>query len=119
MKYLYIIIITIFSFTAGLYAETDIYYKTEFNRGDVITVLLSGSDESYSLELVNSTGKYITDNIFFPLDTIYFKGQAALIGLDSTLKAGKYSLLIKNGDGSVESTGEILIHDNIFKKENI
>ena len=119
MKPLYIIIITLLFFTAELSAETDIYYRSDFNRGDVVTVLIPGTDKSYTLELVNSAGKYITGNIFFPLYTIYFKGQAALIGLDSTLKAGNYTLLIKNGDGSVESTGEILIHENIFKKENI
>ncbi len=119
MKYLYIIIITLFAFTPGIYGETNIYFNLDFNRGDVITVLITGSEESYTLELVDNSNQYITDNIFFPLYTISFKGQAALIGIDSTLKAGKYRLLIKNGDGVVESTGEILIHENIFKKENI
>ncbi|MCK5202039.1 MAG: M23 family metallopeptidase [Spirochaetales bacterium] len=118
-KSLYIIIITLIFLTIGLYAETEIYYKTDFDRGDVITVLITGSDELYTLELVNSSNQYITGNIFFPLYTIYFNGQAALIGIDSTMNAGKYRLLIKNGDGGIESTGEILVHENIFKKENI
>ncbi len=119
MKLLYIILITLLLFTAGISAETDIYFNKDFDRGDVVTVLITGTDELYTLELVNSSSQYITSNIFFPVYTIYFKGQAALIGLDSTLKAGKYTLLIKNRDGGVESTGEILIHENIFKKENI
>jgi murein DD-endopeptidase MepM/ murein hydrolase activator NlpD len=119
MKSLYILIITLFSFTAGLYAGTDIYYKSEFSRGEVVTVLIQGTTGSYILELVNSSDQHITSNIFFPVDTIYFKGIVALIGLDSTLKAGKYTLLIKNRDGGTQSTGEILVHENVFKKENI
>ncbi len=119
MKSLCIIIITLLSFTSVLHAETNIYYKSEFSRGDVVTVLIRDESVNYTLELVNSTGQYVTGNIFFPVESDNFKGQAALIGLDSTLKAGKYTLLIKNGDGGIESTGKILIHENVFKKENI
>lgn len=119
MKYYIILAGILFLFIHDLSAETDIYFRTDFDRGDVVTVLITGADDSYTLELVNSSNQYITGNIFFPVYTIYFKGQAALIGLDSTLKAGKYTLLIKNRDGGVESTGEILINENIFKKENI
>ena len=119
MKSLYIIIITLFYFTTGLYADTDIYYKSNFVRGDVVTVLIQGTTDSYTLELVNSSDQYVTGNIFFSVDSIYFKGMVALIGLDSTLKAGKYTMLIKNRDGDIKSTREILVHENVFKKENI
>lgn len=119
MKSLYIPIIMLFFLTVGLYADTEIYFKSEFSRGDVVTVLIQGDDKPYTLELADSSDQYITGNIFFPVDTIYFKGQAALLGLDSTLGAGKYTLLIKNDNGSIKSTGEILVHENIFKKETI
>lgn len=119
MKSLYIPIITLFFLTVGLYADTEIYFKSEFSRGDVVTVLILGDDKPYTLELVNSSDQYVTGNIFFPVDTIYFKGQAALLGLDSTLRGGKYTLLIKNKNGSIKSTGEILVRENVFKKENI
>ncbi len=119
MKSLYILIITLFIFITSLYAETDVYFNKKFNRGDVVTVLIPDNDELYKLELISSTGKFITGNIFFPVDSINFKGQAALIGLDSTLKAGNYTLLIKNSMGDIENTGEILVRENVFKKENI
>lgn len=119
MKYYIILAGILFLFIHDLSAETDIYFNKDFDRGDVITVLITGTEESYTLELVNNSNQYITGNIFFPVYTIYFKGQAALIGLDSTLNAGKYTLLVRNGDRNIESKGEILIHENIFKKENI
>lgn len=118
MKNFYIIVTLLF-LTIDLYAETDIFFKTEFDRGDVVTVLIPDDDELYKLELISSTGKFITGNIFFPVDSINFKGQAALIGLDSTLKVGSYTLLIKSSMGDIENTGEILVRENVFKKENI
>ncbi len=119
MKSLSITIIIFLMLLTEVFADQEVYYNSNFERGDVVTVLIQGDDKSYILELVNSYGQYETSNIFFPVDTINFKGQVALIGLDSTLKAGKYTLLIKNDDGGIESTGEILIHENTFKKENI
>jgi len=119
MKSLYIIIITSFFLTAGIHAEQNFYYKSVFDRGDTVTVLSKYIVESYTLELVNDKNENITRNIFFPISISEFKGSAALIGLDSTLKAGKYTLQIRNGEGSIVNTGEILIQENIFKKENI
>ncbi len=105
--------------TVSLFSEENFYYKSNFDRGDVITVLASKSSESYILELVDSSDRHITDNIFFPVETGSFAGVAALIGLDSTLEAGSYTLRIKKMDETILSTGTILIHENIFKKENI
>ena len=119
MKPLYISIIAFLLFTTELYAETDLYFRTDFDRGDVITVLASKSSESYTLELVDSSDRHITDNIFFPVDTGSFAGVAAIIGLDSTLEAGSYTLRIKKMDETILNTGTILIHENLFKKENI
>ncbi|MDA3940850.1 MAG: M23 family metallopeptidase [Spirochaetia bacterium] len=104
--------------TSLLFAEPTFYYNSNFDRGDVVTVLVSDTNEYHTLELVNSFNEHIASNIFFPLNLNNFKGQAALIGLESTLKAGVYTLIIKK-DGLVESKGEILIHENLFKKENI
>jgi Peptidase family M23 len=118
MKSIYIIIITILIFTATLYGETDVYHNSNFNRGDVVTVLISDSIASYSLELVNISDTHITGNIFFPLKLSNFDGQAALIGLDSTLKAGVYTLIIIK-EGIIESRAEILISENQFKNEDI
>ena len=119
MKFLYIIIITSFFLTTGIHAEQNFYYKSVFDRGDVVTVLSQQPAESYTLELVNNLNENITHNVFFPIDTSHFKGYAAVIGLDSTLKAGEYTLQIRNGEGSVVSAGGIFIHENMFKKENI
>jgi len=119
MKLLYIIMFTSFFLTAGIHAEQNFFYKSVFDRGDVVTVLSEEPSESFILELVNDTNENITFNIFFPISISDFKGYAALIGLDSTLKAGKYTLQIRNGEGSIVNTGEILIQENLFKKENI
>lgn len=119
MKYYFILTGILMLFIHNISAETDIYYETEFNRGDVVTVLIQINEDLYKLELVSSTGKFVTGNIFFPVDSINFKGQAALIGLDSTLSPGNYTLLIKNGRGDIKSTGEILVRENIFKEESI
>jgi Peptidase family M23 len=119
MKSIYIILITSLFITAGIYAEQNFYYKSSFDRGDVITVLTEQFAESYSLELLSSRKVSITRNMFFYLESSYFKGYASVIGLDSTLKAGEYILQIRNGDDSIVCTDTVLIHENLFKKENI
>ena len=119
MKLLYIIIITFLLSASGLYAETNIYHRTDFDRGEVVTVLITETEKSYSLELFNSSNQYITQNIFFPVNIDNFQGQAALIGLDSTLSSGEYTLRVKNQDGVTVEEGAIFIHQNLFKKENI
>jgi len=119
MKSFNIIIITFLFLTTGIYAEENFYYKSSFDRGDVITVLTEQSAESYSLELVNSLEESITNNIFFYIQTTSFTGYASVIGLDSTLSAGEYTLLVKNQDGVIVDKGAILIYQNQFKKENI
>lgn len=119
MKLPYIIIFTFFILTAGLYAEQKFYYKSNFDRGDVVTVLSEQSAESFTLELLNNSKVSVTDNIFFSLETESFRGYASVIGLDSTLRAGEYTLQIKDKNGSIVSTGTILIHENVFKREDI
>ncbi len=100
-------------------AETEIWFNTEFNRGDVVTVLISLKAAGYTLELTDSSGEYITGNIFFPFENSLFKGQAALLGLDSTLKPGIYILLVKDETGFIKNSGSINVRDNTFKKEDI
>jgi hypothetical protein len=119
MKYLHVLIITYLYFTPVLYAETEFYSKTDFERGDVVTVLITDAEEFFTLELIDSENRQISTNIFFPLDTIDFKGYAALIGLDSTLSRGSYRLIIKNSIGTVVFSKEIEVHENVFKKEQI
>ncbi len=119
MKSICIIIITFFFLTAGIHAEQKFYYKTKFDRGDVITVLSEKSAEFYTLELIDSGHKYITGNVFFFLETESFKGYASVIGLDSTLRSGEYILQIKNENGSIVNSDKILVLENLFKKENI
>ncbi|MCK5674695.1 MAG: M23 family metallopeptidase, partial [Spirochaetales bacterium] len=105
--------------TISLVAEQSFYYNSSFNRGDVVTVLSEKFAEFYTLELLNSQEESITDNIFFYIQTASFTGYASVIGLDSTLSAGEYTLQVKNQDGVVVDRGAILVHQNLFKKENI
>ncbi|MCK5154676.1 MAG: M23 family metallopeptidase [Spirochaetales bacterium] len=119
MKSFNIILILFLFLTAGVHAEQNFYYNSNFNRGDVVTVLSENSAENFTLELVNSREEFLTDNIFFYIETNSFKGYASVIGLDSTLSAGEYTLQVKTQDGIIVYKGAILIHQNLFKKENI
>lgn len=119
MKYLAIVLFmfltTIFSFSDEVLFQC----KTQFNRGDVVTVLSKNNIDSYTLELVNAQNQSLSSNIFFPVDTFLFKGYASLVGLDSTLKAGQYYLLVKNGEDKLTDKLTITVNRNIFKKERI
>jgi len=119
MKYFYITIITFLFLTACIHAEEKFYYKSVFDRGDVVTVLSKNNVDSYTLELVNAHNQYLSRNIFFPVDTFLFKGYASLVGLDSTLKAGQYFLLVKNAEDKLTEKFTITVKGNIFKKERI
>lgn len=119
MKKNIILFVVFLIFTITLAAEQQFYYKTKFDRGDVITVLSENPAEFYTLELVDSGHKYITGNIFFFVETESFSGYASVIGLDSTLRSGEYTLQIKNEDGSIVNSDKIFILENLFKKENI
>jgi len=119
MKYLAIVLFmfltTIFSFSDEVLFQC----KTQFNRGDVVTVLSKNDVNSYSLELVDAHNRNLSRNIFFPVDTFLFKGYASLVGLDSTLKAGQYFLLVKNVEDKLIEKLTITVKGNIFKKERI
>ncbi len=119
MKYLAIVLFmfltTIFSFSDEVLFQC----KTQFNRGDVVTVLSKNNIDSYTLELVNNQNRILSRNIFFPVNTFLFKGSASLVGLDSTLKAGQYFILVKTAEDRLIDKLKITVKGNLFKKERI